>query len=213
MRFSGVIFDLDGTLGDTLPVCYAAFRKVFRDHLGRDFSDQEIHSRFGPSEEGVIAGLVRDRTEAAVEDFFTHYEAEHRRCPAPFPGAAEALGELRDAGVRMAVVTGKGPRSAAISLRTLGLDPFFDLVEAGSPNGAVKADCMRRTLERWRLPAQVVAAVGDAPSDIRAARAVGAVPVGAVWASTAVPAALAAERPAALLDSYPALLAWLRGEG
>ena len=51
----GVIFDLDGTLADTLPVCYAAFRAAFHRYVPeRTFSDAEITSFFGPNEEGVI---------------------------------------------------------------------------------------------------------------------------------------------------------------
>ncbi len=211
MRVSGVIFDLDGTLGDTLPVCYAAFREVFRTHLGREFTDEEIHSRFGPSEEGLISALVTDgATKQAIADFFTHYEAEHRACPRPFDGAVETLAALREAGVRLAVVTGKGPRSAEISLRLLGLAPYFDFVEAGDPSGGVKPAAMRRALARWDLEGPQIAAVGDAPSDIRAAHEVGAAAIGAAWASTASADALLAERPTAVFDSFAKLLAWLR---
>ncbi len=53
MPLRGVIFDLDGTIADTLPVCFAAFREVFQDALGRDYSDQEVRAMFGPASESL----------------------------------------------------------------------------------------------------------------------------------------------------------------
>lgn len=50
MNLRGVIFDLDGTLGDTLPVCYAAYREVFEGYLGKTYRDEEIAALFGPNE-------------------------------------------------------------------------------------------------------------------------------------------------------------------
>lgn len=211
MPFHGAIFDLDGTLADTLPVCYAAFRQVFNDHLGRTLSDSEIHARFGPSEEGVLRGLIPSDADTAIEDYFTHYRAQHRLCPRPFDGIPELLADLQAKNVQLAVVTGKGPRSAAISLEALGLTDIFDLIEAGSPNGAVKPNCMRRVLAAWNLPPNQVFGVGDAPSDIRSAREVGLLPLGAAWAASTDIARLKAEQPDQLFHRVADLAAWLNG--
>jgi phosphoglycolate phosphatase-like HAD superfamily hydrolase len=64
-----VIFDLDGTLGDTLPLCIKAFRASIEPLASRTFSDAEIVATFGPSEEGTIRMLIPeeyDRGLAAV---------------------------------------------------------------------------------------------------------------------------------------------------
>ena len=82
----GAIFDLDGTLGDTLPVCYRAFRSVLRDRLSRDYSDREIHAMFGPSEEGILARLCPNDAEAAHRDYLVAYRLAHSLCPQPFVG-------------------------------------------------------------------------------------------------------------------------------
>lgn len=49
-----IIFDLDGTIGDTVPLCIAAFKKSVEPLAGRVFSEEDIVSTFGPSEEGTI---------------------------------------------------------------------------------------------------------------------------------------------------------------
>ena len=56
-----VAFDLDGTIGDTLPLCMAAFRDSIERLAGVKVTDEEIIKNFGPSEEGIIKVLLKDR--------------------------------------------------------------------------------------------------------------------------------------------------------
>jgi len=53
-KIKALIFDLDGTLANTLPLCVAAFRKSVEPLLDRAISDEKIIATFGPSEEGTI---------------------------------------------------------------------------------------------------------------------------------------------------------------
>ena len=69
-----------------------------------------------------------------------------------------------------------------MSLRHFGLDDVFDAVETGSPDGVVKAMAIRGLLERWRLRPEQAIYVGDAVSDMLAAREAGVMAVGAAWA-------------------------------
>ncbi len=209
MRLKAVLFDLDGTLGDTIPVCWAAFRAALEEHQGRRYSDAEITAMFGPSEEGVFQRLVPDRWQACLQSFLAAYEREHDRCPVPFPGIEGVLRSLRSRGVRLGIVTGKGPGSAEISLRRFGLGGYFDAVETGSPEGGVKAALIRRLLRRWSLAPQEAAYIGDHPSDVRAASEVGVLPLAAAWATTADPEALHASGPACLFRTVEELSAWI----
>lgn len=207
----GVIFDLDGTLGDTLPVCYQAFRAVLRRRLGRDFADRRIHALFGPSEEGIFERLCPDDPEAATEEYLEVYREAHARCPTPFEGIRETLESLRSRRVELAVVTGKGRRSAAVSLDVLGLGEYFPVVEAGSRSGGVKVRCMRSVLGRWGLPPGAVVGVGDAPSDVRAARTVHIGSAAAAWAPGADPQGLAACGPDQVFEEVREFSRWLEG--
>lgn len=205
----GAIFDLDGTLGDTLPVCYRAFARVLGRRLARRFEDREIHAMFGPSEEGILSRLCPDDAEGALQEYLQEYRLAHVGCTRPFPGVREVLEFLRGHGVELAIVTGKGRGSARISLDTFGLGGFFSLVEAGSPSGGVKPVSMRRVLDRWGFrPAEVIG-VGDSPSDVRSAREIGIESVAAAWAPGANTEQLAACRPARLFREVRALRAWL----
>src|SRR5262245_9691617 len=107
MRLSGIIFDLDGTLGDTLPVCFRAFRRAIFEFTGRSYTDQEIRATFGPSEDGIIRRFVPDRWQECLELYVDAYRSEHEQARDPFPGMHDALQVLGELGVRRAVVTGK----------------------------------------------------------------------------------------------------------
>ena len=205
----GAIFDLDGTLGDTLPVCYRAFGRVLGRRLSRRFEDREIHAMFGPSEEGILSRLFPDDAEGALQEYLREYRVAHAACTSPFPGLREALEFLRGQRVELAIVTGKGPGSARISLDTFGLGSFFPLVEAGSPRGGVKPASMRRVLDSWGFRSAEVIGVGDSPSDIRSANEVGISSVAAAWAPGARPERLAVCKPARMFREVGALRRWL----
>ena len=209
MAIQGVIFDLDGTVSDTLPVCYAGFREVFTTFLGVDYSDREIRAMFGPTEEGIIQRMLPGRWEEGFAAYLAAYERSHSVCPKPFSGIPELLDSLRRHDIPMAIVTGKGPRSAEISLRVMGLTHYFDIVEAGSAERNVKPANMRKVVEAWGLDPKSVLSVGDAPSDIRSAREVGLIPLAAAWAATTDTEKLRALDPAALFDSIPDLHDWI----
>ncbi len=207
----GIIFDLDGTLGDTLPVCYEAFATVFRRRLGREYSESEIHAMFGPSEEGVLARVCPDAPAEALEAYLTEYRRAHAACPRPFRGIPPLLRELRASGTELAIVTGKGPASARISLERFGIAGWFSAIEAGSPAGGVKPACMRRVLDRWGFSPRDVAGVGDSPSDIRSAKTLGIRSVAAVWAPGSDPRALRSCVPDHLFEDVRTFRRWALG--
>ena len=117
-----VIFDFDGTLCDSIPLCIRAFRAAIEPLAGRSVSDQEIIETFGPSEEGTIQALIPAYLEEGTAAYLRCYEAFHEDCRV-FPGMRELLAELRKQGMKTALVTGKGMKSCAISLKKLGLSP------------------------------------------------------------------------------------------
>lgn len=209
MQFDGMIFDLDGTLTDTFAVCFIAFREALHHFTGRDFTDEEILARFGPSEEGMLQRWVPDCWEECLRLYLAVYEREHRRVARIFPGVETALGLLGERRIPLAVVTGKGAQSAAISLGQLGLARYFDCVETGSPDGSVKPRCLRKILARWGAPPDRVAYLGDVPSDIEASRAVGVLPLAAAWETRSDAAALHALKPLAVFDAVPQFIQWI----
>lgn len=206
----GVIFDLDGTLGDTLPVCFAAFRGVFEEFRNVTYTDAEIRAMFGPTEEGILEARLPEDGGEPFARYLALYTAHHELAPAPFAGIVPLLDELEARDVPVAIVTGKGPRSAAISLDRWGIADRFSHVAAGGAHGNIKDVNMLRILEAWDAHGPDVVSVGDAPSDVHAARAAGITAVAAAWASTADRTVLETEHPDELFTRVDDFAAWLR---
>ncbi|MCD8102073.1 MAG: HAD family hydrolase [Alistipes sp.] len=204
-----VIFDLDGTIGNTLPLCVAAFRQAVEPLAGKKLSDEEIVATFGPSEEGTIMQLIPGHYRQGVDDYISHYERLHDMCPEPFAGIRTIIERLKARGVTVAMVTGKGARSCRITLERYGMDGLFDAVETGSPQGQRKAEGIRAVLDRFGLQPGQAVYVGDAPSDVTASRAAGVQVIAAAWAATADVETLAAMAPDRLFTSVDELESYL----
>jgi len=209
-KIKGVIFDLDGTLANTLPLCISAFRNSIEPLINKRVTDDEIIATFGPSEEGTIMALAPNFYEKGVADYISHYENLHDMCPATFTEIPKLLANLKDRQVRTAMVTGKGKRSANISLEKFGIASYFELLEAGMPEGPSKPKGIQNILNVWNnLSKEEVIYVGDAPSDITACREVGIPIIAAAWADTAEPDKLIALNPDQLFYTVSEFENWL----
>lgn len=180
-----IIFDLDGTIGNTLPLCIAAFKKAIEPLAGKVLSDKEIIDTFGPSEEGTIQALIPDYYEQGIEDYLRHYRDLHAMCAAPFEGMREVLDYAKDQNIRLAMVTGKGERSTKITLDVFGIRSYFEAIETGSPQGPRKVQGIQSVLKQLGIAPADSIYVGDAPSDIKASKEAGVPIVSAAWAETA----------------------------
>lgn len=121
-----VIFDMDGTLADTLPLCIESFRKTIEKLSGNILTDKEIINTFGVSEEGIIKKLLPNNHNEGMRLYLQYYRDLHKKmCPTPFNGIKELLQWLNAQGIVVALVTGKGEKSLNISLQELQLQDYF----------------------------------------------------------------------------------------
>ncbi len=183
---SCVIFDLDGTLAQTNELIFATFNHVAERYVKKVFTPSEITAMFGPPEEVAIERLVgTDRTAEAMADFYDFYEHHHPGMADLYGGIRELLHDLKARGMLLAVFTGKGRRTAVISLEKMGISHLFDMVVTGSDvaNYKPSADGIRMVMKAFGLKAEEVLMVGDSVSDVKAAHEAG-IPVAAVlWDS------------------------------
>ena len=208
-RIKTVIFDLDGTIANTLPLCILAFRNAIEPLINKSLTDEEIIATFGPSEEGTIRILVPDHEEAGVAGYLEHYEKLHSMCPATFPGIVELLDLLREKNVQLAMVTGKGKQSALISLKQFGLEDYFEVLETGSPEGPDKINGIRRVIKSLDTDLSESIYVGDAPSDIKYCKDVG-IPIAAgAWSITTDAGVLQKLNPDWLFYTVEEFRAWI----
>lgn len=207
-----VLFDMDGTLGDTLPLCVEAYRQCVTELTGHTPDQQEVVSWFGLSDRGVLAGLLGmspDDPALPIERFVAAYERLHPvLAPAPFPGAVEMLRAVKAAGLRVGLISGKEHYTALPTVKYYGMEGLFEWYGLGLPTHNCKAERLQQVMQLWGLEPHELIYVGDAPSDITLCHSVGVRIINAAWASTAAreSAACTALNPEFRLTNFAELL-------
>jgi phosphoglycolate phosphatase-like HAD superfamily hydrolase len=190
-----ILFDLDGTLGNTLPLCIAAFREAIEPLANRTLSEEEIIATFGPTEEGTIHALIPEHYEEGVERYLKSYKRLHSSYPGMFEGIPAILKFIKQQQCYVGLVTGKGPKSTQLTLESYALLDYFDCVKTGSIVGPVKRERIEEVIKETKLPRENFVYIGDAPSDIIVSRACGINVIAAAWAPTADFNLLAQHKP------------------
>ncbi len=171
-----VVFDLDGTLVDSLPGIEASVRFALSRALpGTAMPD--LRSAVGPPIATMFARLWPeldpDGLARLLAEFRSHYDAGGCLLSEPYPGVRETLPAL---GGSLFVLTNKPVNPSRRILKHLGLLDFFTDVmapDAITPPYASKPDGARLLQERFGLLPAETALVGDGPDDARAAEACG----------------------------------------
>ena len=197
-RRRAAVFDLDGTLVDSVPDLAAALNRTLAEAglppQGRDAVARMVgHGVARLVERGfAAAGAPLDMAALPrwVERFLFFYEADLSTLTRPFPGVPEALDALAAAGWRLGVCTNKPTRLAAGLLDALGLGPRLRAVVGGdaAPERKPHPAPLLMAFDRLGVPAASAVFVGDSETDVLTARAAG-VPVALVRGGyTAMPA-------------------------
>lgn len=150
MRFSGILFDLDGTLLDTLPDLADAANAMRRDMGLPPIAEDIIGTYVGKGVEQLVIRTLSHEGAAANVDmvmrglarYQDHYRALNGQRSHLYTGVLEGLQAFRDQGARLAVVTNKGTEFTAPLLRQKGLDGYFDAVVCGDTCARKKPDPM-----------------------------------------------------------------------
>ncbi len=185
-RLSCVIFDIDGTLTQTNELIFATFNYVTQKYTGKTYTPSEITAMFGPPEEIAIEKLVgKERNDDAIADFYSFYESHHPAMAGAYEGISDILDFLKKKGILLAVFTGKGKRSALITLEKLHIKNYFDLIITGSDVRLHKpsAEGIKSVMSRFGLEPDEVLMVGDAVADVKAAREAGVQIAAVLWDS------------------------------
>ena len=181
-----VLFDLDGVLADSRGPITACINLALADHglPTRDPADLARH--IGPPLPDAFAEIVgapvgSEIVLACIASYRERYAVASLTDTHAFPGIAEAVAGLADAGHRLGVATSKPRPFAEPLLETLGLRAFFAVVAA--PDLDLTAQSKTETVGQAlaALDARHGAMVGDRPVDMIAARAHGLRAVGVGW--------------------------------
>ena len=187
MRYQTAVFDLDGTLLDTLEDLYLATNAALESHSLPRRSRDEVRMFVGNGVEMLIRRAVpadtdEETTLAVLADFKTTYAAiceDHTR---PYDGILDMLRALRERGIRVAVVSNKFDAAT----KQLCQKYFGDLVEVaiGERAGVRKKpapDTVYEALKELGMTATGAVYIGDSDVDIQTARNCGMPCISVTW--------------------------------
>ena len=209
MRYSTVLFDLDGTILDSIELILESYRHTMRTHRGAAPPDSHFLAGLGTPLKAQFKSFTSDPAE--IEAMITTYRAwnlaNHDAMVTAYPGAVDAVRALKARGARLGLVTSKNSGGVKRGLDLVGLGDVFESLVTSDRLEKHKPDPepVRTALADLGVTADHALFVGYSPHDLAAGRAAGVHTAACLWGPFDRKV-LAEESPDYWLESYDDLL-------
>ncbi|NJP36886.1 HAD family hydrolase [Alkalicoccus luteus] len=202
-----LLFDFDGTLADSLPLCLDAFEHAF-SVTNISISRDQIKQLLGPPEPDVIRTQTTD--PRAIEAYYTYYEERLEQMKA-LPGLREKLQELKQEGYKLGIVSGKSSHSLTMSLKQLGIDEYIDFTAAGDVyTPKPDPESLFAAASYFQTEPDRLLMIGDTDADTGAAAAAGSIGAAVKWFPDYEPEPLK-QKPDVVFHAWEELTEYLSG--
>lgn len=209
MQTEAVLFDLDGTLVDSLPLIFRTYRHVF-DEMGIPWDEKGIEKMIGlPLKD--IGKHFTGKEESCFEDLYQkHYHRDLDRFTVLFPGALAMLSSLKEQQIKLGVVTSKGKPGTAKTMAFTGIDRFMDVIITAHDLLKHKPDPAPLLHAVGLLGTHVSRAIyiGDSRFDILTGRRAGTRTLGVTW-GLASREEMASLQPDGIIDHWDELMEYI----
>lgn len=205
-----VLFDLDGTLANTIPLIVATFKRTVGQTLGWEPSFEQCKEWIGRSLSETFTALSPEHADELMVRYLEWNLANHRAYVTAFDGVSGLIGALAASDRRFGVATSKRYDSALLTLDCVGLTGRVRLLATEEDTAAHKPspEPLLFALRRLQSDADDAVYVGDAVVDLQAAHAAGVRAIGVTWGAASEDELRAAE-PEALVHDVAELRALL----
>lgn len=186
--YTHVIFDLDGTLLNTIDDLgdagnWVCGRHGWPTHTMEEYKTfvgngiPKLVERFTPPEHRNAGTLA-----AVLQEFAARYDAHKEDKTAPYPGVPQAVAAIKAAGVRVSVLSNKAHPMAKVVVERY-YPGMFDDIQGAEEGLPVKPDptLLHRMMERQGADRAHTLFVGDSNVDIRTAKNGGLISCGVLW--------------------------------
>ncbi|MFA9440528.1 phosphoglycolate phosphatase [Uliginosibacterium sp. sgz301328] len=183
MTTRAVLFDLDGTLVDSIPDLAEAVRLMLAELGEPSRSEQETRGFVGKGIPHLVRSALAagraprndDEVRRAISVFSRHYAVTNGRKTTIYPGVLSGLSALHKLGVRMGCITNKDAAFTQALLRQLGLAQYFGAVVSGDtlPQKKPEPHQLWHACEQLGVERGEALMVGDSVNDALAARNAG----------------------------------------
>lgn len=179
-----LLFDLDGTLIDSIGLLLDCMEFAFRDRTHRPTRAQWLAGIGTPLRTQLAEWSAHEAdVEALVTQYRDFQDLHLERLTTLYPGVREALDWARAHGHPLGIVTSKGKGMTARSLAHVGIDSHFDTIVTFEETTRHKpmADPVLLACERLGVAPADAIFIGDSPHDMFAGRAAGSRTAAALW--------------------------------
>jgi phosphoglycolate phosphatase len=191
-KYQAVIFDLDGTLLDTIEDIAGATNRVLEARGLAPFSIEDTKLLVGDGIDEMVrrtfalrgvSPLSAAEVDVIIQEYRREYQACWRSHSRPYPGVPELLGELARRGIKTAVLSNKSHIFTTAMTAELLVGSRFDLVRGAAPGVPFKPDPAPALTIAGELGVEPTACIflGDTSVDMKTATAAGMFAVGALW--------------------------------
>ena len=187
MEYEAYIFDLDGTLLDTLDDLTFLTNKVLEENDMPTHTREEVNSYVGNGARMLLKRAAPAETpDELIDPMLARWKALYpelgHKFTKPYPDMEQALADLKSQGAKLGVLSNKF-HEATVSVIAQHFPGVFDIVRGESPDTPRKPDPtgLKRMMADLSVHPERTAYVGDSGSDMTVALNAGAVPIGVTW--------------------------------
>jgi pyrophosphatase PpaX len=132
------LFDLDGTLIDSIELIRRSYEHTLRVHFDRPLTPEDWLSGLGRPLRWQFAQYTQDEREvdAMIATYRAYNHDHHDAMVTAFPGTVEAVRSLKERGVALAIVTSKLDAGARRGLEIAGFHGLFDVIVGADDKAA-----------------------------------------------------------------------------
>ena len=164
-----VVFDFDGTLSNSFPLVAGKITEAIAMFRKEELTEEENNSIYGPTEEGIILKLIKDKGEAKecflrYLDLYNEYHEE--LLPDFIPGIRELLDELNKRNVPVFLLTGRSKESTMITLTKFNAFKYFKAIYTGGLYGEVKEELLNELASIHHYNKEDLVYIGDSLHDV-----------------------------------------------
>jgi phosphoglycolate phosphatase len=188
MQQAALLFDLDGTLVDSLPDLRAALNQTLRERGRRELSSAEVRNLIGDGTRALVERALRatgaasdistsprEIFEKAHQRFLDFYEAAPTKLSRLYPGVVTTLEFLVESGAHLAICTNKQQAATLAVLDGFNIAKYFEVIVGGDLAPFRKPDPrhLLTALEQLNVSPNEAVMVGDNENDYAGARGAG----------------------------------------
>lgn len=183
MKYNTVLFDFDGTLANSNELISLTHLTILEELFPGKYDRISVRQFNGPSLEEVYGMFDADRTIELVDRYRMLNNQLHDQMIRPFDGVEKELTVLKEAGVKLAIVSAKRVDMIKRGLKVLGIEDIIEVIIGSDLYTHPKPDPepIYRALEELNESLDSVIMVGDSKHDLAAAQNAGIPSVFVLW--------------------------------